>query len=194
VTQQQLPAGAAGRPQLRWLTVGLLLRVGSLMRAGLLEPAPDGCSPLGWQAASGEWLSQVGWASRAVPPVPPLQPHRSDSNRPPQAVPSPRGWIAAALAVAAHRARALPRPVLVLLRSLEIRWGGRCECRVRTPPAGTLPGVELWPLRLRTEYGALKVTHRVDRPRLCALKRIVDDARLPVTTSPGQAPREHKEC
>jgi hypothetical protein len=166
------------------------MRVAALMEVGSLVPVLDVCCWLGWQVASGERLSQVGWAVQVAPPAPVSRPHRPDSNWPPQPVPSPGGWMAAALAVALHRAPALPRPVLALVRSLQIRRGVRCGCRVRTPP-----GIEVWPLRLRTEYGALKLVHPVDRPRrLCALKRIVADARLHVRGSPGQAPQEHKEC
>jgi hypothetical protein len=108
--------------------------VGLLMRAGLLVALPDGCCWLGREAAPGAPLRQVGRAARVAPPAAVSRSHRPDASRPPQPVPNYRRQIAAALAVALHWPRALPRPVLVLVGSLEIRRGVRYGCRVRTPP------------------------------------------------------------
>ena len=105
-----------------------------LMPVGLLVPLVDVYCWLGWAVAPGEPLRQVGSAVRVALAAVVSRSHRPDLNRPPQPVPSPRAQIAAALAVALHLAPALPRPMLVLFRSLEIRRGARCGYRVRTPP------------------------------------------------------------
>lgn len=118
---------AARLPQPQLLPVGLSLPV------GLLVSSLDVCCWLGSEVARGEPLRQVGRAVGVAPPSAVSRSRRPDSSRPPQLVPSPAGQIAAALAVAWHLAPALPRPVLVLVRSLEIRRDVRCGCRVRTP-------------------------------------------------------------
>jgi hypothetical protein len=116
------------------MPVGLLMPVELLVPVGLLVPLVDVCCWLGWEAAPGEPLRQVGWAVRLAPAAAVSRSHPPDLNRAPQPVPSPRAQIAAALAVALHLAPALPRPMLVLFRSLEIRRGARYGYRVRTPP------------------------------------------------------------
>jgi hypothetical protein len=128
VTAHLLLLRAARPPQPQLMSVGLLMPV------GLLVPLVDVCCWLGWEAAPEEPLRQVGWAVRVAPAAAVSRPHCLDLNRPPQPVPSPRAQIAAALAVALHLAPALPRPMLVLFRSLEIRRGARYGYRVRTPP------------------------------------------------------------
>jgi hypothetical protein len=128
VTAHPLLLRAARLPQPQLMPVGLSMPV------GLLVSSAEVCCWLGWAVAPGEPLRQVGWAVRVAPPAAVSRSHRPDANRPPQPVPSPRGQIAAALAVALHLAPALPRPGLVLVRSLEIRRGVRYGYRVRTPP------------------------------------------------------------
>ena len=127
MTAHPLLLRAARLPQQQLMPVGLLMPV------ELLVPLVDvRCWP-GWEVAPGEPLRQVGWAVR-VAPAAVSRSHRPDLNRPPQPVPSPRAQLAAALAVALYLAPALPRPMRVLVRSLEIRRGARYGSRVRTPP------------------------------------------------------------
>jgi hypothetical protein len=128
VTAHPLLLRAARLPQQQLMPVALLMPV------GLLVPLVDVCCWLDWEVAPGEPLRQVGWAVRAAPPAAVSRSHRPDLNRPPQPVPSPPAQIVAALAVALHLVPALPRPMLVLVRSLEIRRGARYGYRGRTPP------------------------------------------------------------
>jgi len=100
----------------------------------LLVAVPDVCCWLGREVVPGERLSQVGWAAPVAPPAPVSRPHRPDSNRRAQPVPSSWEEIPAALAVGLHWARVLPQPVLVLVQCLGTRRGVRYGCRVRTPP------------------------------------------------------------